>query len=98
MAQAAQQIRFCASRDGARIAYATCGKGPAIVWIGHWIRHLKFDWDSLVWRPWLSMLTRDHSVIRYDWRGCGLSDRDGIEFSAEKYVQDCEAVVEAAQL
>ena len=44
------------------------------------------------------MLTRDHSVIRYDWRGCGLSDRDGIEFSAEKYVQDCEAVVEAAQL
>ena len=93
-----QQIRFCKSRDGTLLAYATCGSWPPIVWIGHWIRHLDLDWDCQIWRPWLSMLTRDYSVIRFDWRGCGLSDRKGVEFSSEKYIEDCEAVIEAAQL
>jgi pimeloyl-ACP methyl ester carboxylesterase/DNA-binding CsgD family transcriptional regulator len=90
------QIRFCTSRDGTRIAYATCGTGPPLVWLGHWIRHLEFDWDSPVWRPWLSWLTRRHRVVRYDWRGCGLSDREGVEFSLGKHIEDLEAVVEAA--
>jgi pimeloyl-ACP methyl ester carboxylesterase/DNA-binding CsgD family transcriptional regulator len=93
-----QQIRFCRSRDGTRLAYAICGKGPPILWIGHWIRHLDLDWDCLIWRPWLELLCRDHTVIRCDWRGCGLSDRKGLMYSLEKYVEDCEAVVEAAEL
>jgi pimeloyl-ACP methyl ester carboxylesterase len=93
-----EQIRFCTSRDGTRIAYTICGDGPPLLWIGHWIRHLKFDWDNLVWRPWLSLLTRRHCVIRYDWRGCGLSDRSAVEFSLQKHVEDCEAVVDAAGL
>lgn len=96
MAHPAQQIRFCTSRDGARIAYATCGDGPPLLWIGHWVRHLKFDWDSPVWRPWLSLLTRHHCVIRYDWRGCGLSDREEIEFSFDKHADDLQAVIDAA--
>lgn len=98
MSHPAQQIRFCTSRDGTRIAYATCGIGPPLLWIGHWVRHLKFDWDSPVWRPWLLMLTRRHCVVRYDWRGCGLSDREAVEFSLEKHIEDLEAVVAAAGL
>ena len=93
-----QQIRFCTSRDGTRIAYATCGAGPPLVWIGHWVRHLKFDWDTPVWRSWLSLLTCRNTVVRYDWRGCGLSDREGVEFCLEKHIEDLEAVVEAAGL
>ena len=92
----AQQIRFCKSRDGTRIAYATCGAGPPLVWAARWVHHLKFDWDNPVWRPWLTMLTRRHTLTRYDMRGCGLSDREGVEFSFEKYVDDLEAVIEAA--
>jgi pimeloyl-ACP methyl ester carboxylesterase/DNA-binding CsgD family transcriptional regulator len=98
MSHPTQQIRFCTSRDGTRIAYAICGDGPPLLWIGHWVRHLKFDWESPVWQPWLALLTQRHSVIRYDWRGCGLSDREGVEFSLVKHVEDCEAVVEAASL
>jgi len=93
LSQPEQQIRFCTSRDGVRIAYATCGSGPPLVWLGHWVRHLKFDWDSPVWRPWLALLTRRHLVVRYDWRGCGLSDREGVQFSLEKHIDDLEAVV-----
>jgi pimeloyl-ACP methyl ester carboxylesterase/DNA-binding CsgD family transcriptional regulator len=98
MSQPAQQIRFCTSRDGTRIAYATCGAGPPLVWAAGWVHHLKLDWDGPVWRPWLSLLTRRHTLVRYDWRGCGLSDREGVEFSFEKFVEDLEAVIEAAGL
>ena len=98
MAHSAQQIRFCTSRDGARIAYATCGAGPPLVWAAHWVHHLNFDWDSPIWGPWISFLTRRHTLVRYDLRGCGLSDRDGIEFSFDKLFEDLEAVIEAAGL
>jgi pimeloyl-ACP methyl ester carboxylesterase/DNA-binding CsgD family transcriptional regulator len=93
-----QEIRFCGSRDGTRIAYATCGSGPPLVWVPHWIHHLKFDWDSPVWRPWLSMLSQRNTLIRYDFRGCGLSDRDGVQFSSDKLREDFEAVLQAVGL
>lgn len=98
MSQPAQQIRFCTSRDGTRIAYATCGAGPPLVWVAGWVHHLKLDWDGPVWRPWISLLTRRHTLVRYDMRGCGLSDREGVEFSFEKFVEDLEAVIEAIGL
>jgi pimeloyl-ACP methyl ester carboxylesterase/DNA-binding CsgD family transcriptional regulator len=95
MQKVAQRIRFCRSRDGTPIAYAICGDGHPLVWVQHWIHHLQLDWDSLIWRPWLAWLTRRHTVIRYDWRGCGLSDRGPGKFSIESYSADLEAVVEA---
>ena len=98
MSQPAQQIRFCTSRDGTRIAYATCGAGPPLLWAGSWNHHLELDWDSPVWRPWLTLLTRRHTLVRYDWRGCGLSDREQVEFSFEKFVEDLDAVIAAAAL
>lgn len=91
-----QQIRFCKSRDGTRIAFATCGKGPPLLFAQHYIHHLDHDWSSPIWRPWLELLSQRHTVIRYDWRGCGLSDRDGVEFTPERYRDDLAAVVEAA--
>jgi pimeloyl-ACP methyl ester carboxylesterase/DNA-binding CsgD family transcriptional regulator len=98
MPHPAQQIRFCTSRDNVRIAYATCGAGPPLVWAQHWVHHLKHDWDSPVWRPWLSTLMQRHTLIRYDLRGCGLSDRERVDFSFEKLVDDFEAVIEATGL
>jgi len=98
MPQVPQQIRFCTSRDGTRIAYEICGSGPPLLWIQHWVHHLELDWTSPIWQPWLAFLTRRHTLVRYDWRGCGLSDRHQIKFSFEEYVADLEAVVEAAEL
>jgi pimeloyl-ACP methyl ester carboxylesterase len=69
-----QQIRFCTNPDGVRIAYATTGEGPPLVKVANWLSHLEFDWDSPVWRHWLTELSRSHSLLRYDERGCGLSD------------------------
>jgi len=91
-----QQIRFCTSTDGVRIAYATSGTGPLLVKTGTWMTHVELDWESSVWRHWLRELSRDHTFLRYDARGCGLSDRDVPELSLEAWVRDLETVVDAA--
>jgi pimeloyl-ACP methyl ester carboxylesterase/DNA-binding CsgD family transcriptional regulator len=92
------RIRFCKSRDGTSIAYATHGTGEPLVRAAHWVSHLNFDLENSVWGPWLSALAHGRALIRYDSRGCGLSDRDQIEFTLAKHVEDLEAVVDAANL
>ena len=93
-----QTIRFCTSADGARIAYATVGGGPPLVKAANWLNHLEFDWNSPVWRHWLRELGRDHTLVRYDERGCGLSDWSADQMSVEAWVRDLEAVVDALEL
>lgn len=89
-----QQIRFCTTADGVRLAYATAGEGPPLVKVASWMSHLEFDWTSPVWRHWISELSRDHTYLRYDERGCGLSDWEVPELSFEAWVRDLETVVD----
>jgi pimeloyl-ACP methyl ester carboxylesterase/DNA-binding CsgD family transcriptional regulator len=98
MPELKQDIRFCTTRDGVRIAYAVMGKGPPLVWGPHHLTHLEFDLRSPVWRPWLTELSRHNTLIRYDQRGCGLSDRDVSDLSLETYLIDLETVVDSAGL
>src|SRR5712664_3688486 len=70
-----QNIRFCRTTDGVRLAYAVSGEGPPLVMSATWLTHLEHQWRSLAWRPWLDAFTSEHKVLRYDSRGCGLSDR-----------------------
>jgi pimeloyl-ACP methyl ester carboxylesterase/DNA-binding CsgD family transcriptional regulator len=93
-----QQVRFCKSADGVRLAYAVAGKGPPIVKAANWLSHLEYDWRSPVWRPFLEQLARRRTVIRYDERGCGLSDWSVADLSFETWVRDLEAVADAAGL
>jgi pimeloyl-ACP methyl ester carboxylesterase len=93
-----QEIRFCTTGDGTRLAYATSGAGPPLVKAANWLSHLDYDWDSPVWRHWLAELSRRFRLIRYDERGCGLSDWDIGRFSFGDWVDDLEAVVDAAGL
>jgi pimeloyl-ACP methyl ester carboxylesterase/DNA-binding CsgD family transcriptional regulator len=93
-----QQIQFCTSRDDTRIAYAICGDGPPLVRALQWGTHLELDWQTPVWCSWLTALTRGNTLIRYDARGCGLSDGDVGDFSSERHLEDLEAVVNAAGL
>jgi pimeloyl-ACP methyl ester carboxylesterase/DNA-binding CsgD family transcriptional regulator len=92
-----QRIRFCTSRDGVRLGFATSGAGPTVIAAAHWISHLRLDWDNPVRRGWLSMLSRRNTLIRYDARGTGLSDRNCLDFSLQRQIEDLEAVVEAAK-
>ena len=93
-----QNIRFCTSPDGTRIAVASIGAGAPLVRAAHWLSHVEYDLTSPVWRPWLRELSRDHCYIRYDQRGCGLSDREVADLSLDAWVSDLEAVVDALGL
>ena len=90
-----QTIRFCTSRDRARIAYATSGGGPVLLKAANWLSHLEVDWESPVWTHLLTELSHRHTLVRYDERGCGLSDWDVADLSFEAWVGDLETVVEA---
>ncbi|MGZ4186444.1 MAG: alpha/beta fold hydrolase [Solirubrobacteraceae bacterium] len=92
------QIRFCTAPDGARLAYAVHGGGPPLVRVATWLTHLESDWDSPVWHHWVQRLGETHTVLRYDERGCGLSDPEVGVLSVDTWVGDLETVVDAAAL
>lgn len=93
-----QKIRFCSAPDGVGIAYATSGKGPPLVKAANYLTHLEHDWQGPVWRHWWNELGLGRTLVRYDSRGCGLSDRTVENLSVDAWVADLEAVVQALGL
>lgn len=93
-----QEIRYCVTTDNVRLAYATIGEGSPIVKVATCFNHLGFEWQGPVWRHWVRDLTAEHSLLRYDGRGNGLSEWDVADMSFEAWVRDLETVVDAAGL
>lgn len=91
-----QVVRHCSAPDGVSLAWSAVGEGFPLVKTANWLNHLEFDWQSPVWRHWLRELTRSNCLIRYDERGNGLSEREIPDFSLDAFVEDLEAVVDAA--
>lgn len=93
-----QEIKFTTSDDGVAIAYASVGSGPPLVKAPNWMNHLQYDWKSPVWRHLMQELSRSRTLVRFDQRGTGLSDREVDEISHEAFVHDLETVVDAVGL
>lgn len=91
-----QTIRYTTSADGTQIAYATSGQGPKIMRAGHFLTHLEMDWRSPIWQPYLDALGNNHTVIRYDQRGAGMSGTDTSALTIENHTADLLAVADAA--
>ncbi|TWO71132.1 alpha/beta fold hydrolase [Caenimonas sedimenti] len=87
-----QDIRFCTTADGVRIATAQTGSGSPLVRTGTWLSHLERDvQDDSANR--IEALSRRHTFLRYDSRGCGLSDRRIPPLKFDDFLLDLEAVV-----
>ncbi|SJM30359.1 alpha/beta hydrolase [Mesorhizobium delmotii] len=93
-----QEIHYCRSPDGVRIAYAVSGDGPPLLRAAHWMSHLQYEWESPVWRHWIDQLSSRNTLIRYDKRGNGLSDWNVGDFSFNAMVTDLESVADASGL
>jgi len=93
-----QQVRYCRTADGVRLAYATVGSGPPLVRSAHWLGHLEYDWELPTFRHFVLGLAEKFTLVRYDARGNGLSDWDVGEVSLDAWVNDLESVVDAAGL
>lgn len=93
-----QQIRFCTSADGTRLAVATVGVGAPLVKAATWLTHVEKEPYNLFSRHWVAELSRHNALVRYDSRGCGLSERDVERISMDAWLEDLEAVVAAVQV
>jgi len=93
-----QRVAFSRARDGVRLAYGVTGSGPPLVRAANWMTHLGYDIDSPVWRHWVSDLAARHTLVRYDKRGCGLSEWNVGEFTFEDWLTDLETVVDTLGL
>jgi DNA-binding winged helix-turn-helix (wHTH) protein/alpha-beta hydrolase superfamily lysophospholipase len=93
-----QAVTFCRTVDGINLAVASVGCGPVLVRAAHWATHLEYDWQNLVTGPLLQRLADHFHLVRYDYRGNGLSDRDVPAISFETMLCDLEAVVDALAL
>ncbi len=91
-----QDIRFCKTSDGVRIAYAVTGGGPPLVRSLGWFTHLEHEWETPYFGPFNQILSQHYTLVRYDGRGMGLSDRNTADFSLEAKVKDLEAVIDGA--
>lgn len=93
-----QRIRYLKAPDGLRLAWAEAGRGPPLVKPANWLTHLEHDWKSPVWRHWMRFFATHFRFIRYDERGSGMTDWDVDDLSSDRWLQDLESVVEAADV
>src|SRR3990170_3246464 len=94
----AQRIRYLRTRDGVQLAWAEAGTGPVLVKAANWLTHLEYEWESPIWRHWIRFFAENFRYLRYDERGCGRTDRNVGDLSFPRWVEDLEAVVEAAAI
>jgi len=92
----APTISFVHAPDGARLACAHAGDGPVLVQAPAWMGHLEHDGSSPMAGPLMRALARRHRVVRYDPRGCGMSDWLAAGAGFDAWVHDLESVVQAA--
>jgi pimeloyl-ACP methyl ester carboxylesterase len=69
-----RQIRFVVTPTGVRVAFATVGRGPALVVPAAWIGHLGIGWQDPATRAFYAPIAAFRTVVAYDKPGCGLSD------------------------
>ncbi|HUW03894.1 MAG TPA: adenylate/guanylate cyclase domain-containing protein [Acidimicrobiales bacterium] len=90
-----QHVDTCFGPDGEGIAYATVGEGPVLVLAAWWTSHLELDWQNREFRSFIEALAENHTVVRYDRPGVGMSERVERPFDLETEVGYLEAVAEA---
>jgi pimeloyl-ACP methyl ester carboxylesterase/DNA-binding CsgD family transcriptional regulator len=91
-----QSVRFVTTSDGTRLAWAEAGTGPPVVKAANWLTHLEYEWESPIWKHWLQFFSTHYRLVRYDERGCGMSDWQCGRLSVDQWVDDLEAVIDAA--
>jgi pimeloyl-ACP methyl ester carboxylesterase/DNA-binding CsgD family transcriptional regulator len=89
-------IRWCRTADGVQIALRSLGQGPLVIKAANWLGNVRSDAELPSSRHWVDTITRSHTMLWYDARGCGLSDREVDEISLDAWVRDLEAVADAS--
>lgn len=92
-----QRVRYVNASDGTRLAWAEAGAGPVVVKAANWLTHLEYEWESQVWKHWIRFFSEHFRFVRYDERGCGMSDWRVGPLTLDQWAADLHAVIEAAR-
>jgi pimeloyl-ACP methyl ester carboxylesterase/DNA-binding CsgD family transcriptional regulator len=95
--QPRQRVRYVNASDGTRLAWAEAGAGPTLVKAANWLTHLEYEWNSPLWRHWLRFFASHFRFVRYDERGCGMSEWRGGKLSLAHWTSDLDLIIDAAQ-
>jgi len=91
-------MRFANTGDGARIAYYVIGEGaPIVIMPPLFLSHIRREWDVPAIRARNERFARGRSIVLYDPRNTGLSDRH-VDVAPESPTADLDAVVEELRL
>ncbi len=91
-----QQIHHLRAADGVQLAWADASDGPLLIKAANWLTHLEHEWESPLWGHWLRFFAGHFRLVRYDERGCGMTDWNLGELPPDRWVEDLERVVGAA--
>ena len=91
------RISYARSADGVSLAFTVAGDGPALVFVP-WVpfSNLRMEWQNTFLNGIFEQLARRLTLIHYDGRGTGHSQRDVTDLSLDAMVADLEAVVDRA--
>ena len=93
------RIQYCKTSDGVNIAYASIGAGPALLATSPLMfSDIATEFRTPEIASWYEGLAKERRLIRFDWRGMGMSDRDVSDFTIEAFLLDLEAVIAAARV
>jgi pimeloyl-ACP methyl ester carboxylesterase/DNA-binding CsgD family transcriptional regulator len=92
-----QHIRYLSASDGLRLAWAESGSGTPLVKAANWLTHLEYEWESPVWKHWIRFFSTHFKFVRYDERGCGMSEWRSGNLTIDQWVDDLRSVVDVAQ-
>jgi DNA-binding CsgD family transcriptional regulator/pimeloyl-ACP methyl ester carboxylesterase len=97
--EAVPDLRYARTSDGVTIAYQVFGRGPAVVWLPS-LSNLLAQWRVPLLRDAYRHLAGSMTVVLYDGRGTGSSDRrvDPEDLGVEAHLRDLHAVLAAAGL
>lgn len=87
-------IEYARAADGVSIAIWTLGDGPPFVSMPNvpW-SHIDLEWRIPELHHWFQRVAEKRTVVRYDSRGSGLSDRHVDDLSLDAHLLDLETVV-----
>lgn len=97
-APTAPDIRFVRASDGVNLAHTVLGDGPVLVKTASFLNHIEHEQQSPIWRHWVDEISSRARFVRYDQRGCGLSDWEVDDISFDGFVRDLEAVTDGLEL
>ncbi len=93
-----REVRYCTTEDGVRIAYAVEGSGPPLMVCPAGFESFSLHHLLPALQEFIARLGKGRTLVLYDSRGIGLSQRDADDLTYAASARDMRAVAEASSV